>query len=83
MLSWFILQVTIANILNNKFVSIIFKIIVGKYDFPIFGFNQVEKNFKKLYKNIEIIQCKEAGHYVMLECPIYFASKVESFVLNS
>lgn len=62
-----------------KDIKIPIKIIVGKYDFPIFGLKQVSTVFKKSYDDVEIIECQEAGHYPMLECPVYFASKVEGF----
>lgn len=60
-------------------IKIPIKIIVGKYDFPIFGIKLVTKLFSHYYKDIEIIECQEAGHYPMLECPVYFASKIEEF----
>lgn len=62
-----------------KDINIPIKIIVGKYDFPIFGLKQVSTIFKKSYDDVEIIECQEAGHYPMLECPVYFTSKVEEF----
>ncbi len=55
------------------------KIIVGKYDFPIFSFKTVSRLFNKDYEDVEILECQEAGHYPMLECPVYFASKMEEF----
>lgn len=71
--------------LNNDFkkeaeenIAIPIKIIIGKNDFPVFGKNQVMRNFSN-YKNIEIIECQEAGHYPMIECPVFFASKIEEF----
>jgi len=63
-----------------KNIKIPIKIIVGKYDFPIFGIRLVTKLFSHYYKDLEIIECQEAGHYPMLECPVYFASKIEEFV---
>jgi len=60
-------------------IKIPIKIIVGKYDFPIFGIKLVTKLFSHYYKDIEIIECQESGHYPMLECPVYFASKIEEF----
>ncbi|MBU3015077.1 alpha/beta hydrolase [Poseidonibacter lekithochrous] len=60
-------------------IKIPIKIIVGKYDFPIFGIKLVTKLFSNYYKDLEIIECQEAGHYPMLECPVYFASKIEEF----
>ncbi len=60
-------------------IKIPIKIIVGKYDFPIFGLKLVTKLFTHYYDDVEVIECQEAGHYPMLECPVYFASKIEEF----
>ncbi|MGB3750050.1 MAG: alpha/beta hydrolase [Arcobacteraceae bacterium] len=60
-------------------IKIPIKIIVGKYDFPIFGLKLVSKLFTHYYDDVEIIECQEAGHYPMIECPVYFASKIEEF----
>jgi len=57
------------------------KIIVGKYDFPIFALKLVTKLFTHYYDDVEIIECQEAGHYPMIESPVYFASKIEEFCL--
>ena len=65
-----------------KNIKIPIKIIVGKYDFPIFALSLVTRVFSQSYKDLEIIECQEAGHYPMLECPVYFASKVEKFCLD-
>lgn len=61
-----------------KDMKIPIKIIVGKHDFPIFGLDLVTKLFTHYY-DVEIIECEEAGHYPMIECPVYFASKIEEF----
>lgn len=58
-------------------------IIVGKYDLPAFHKNSVQKQFIKYYKNVELIECMEAGHYPMIECPVFFANKLEGFILQS
>ena len=55
-------------------------IIVGKYDLPAFHKNSIQKQFKKYYDNIELIECMEAGHYPMIECPVFFANKLEEFI---
>jgi len=60
-------------------IKIPIKIIVGKYDFPIFGLKLVTKLFTHYYDDVEIVECQEAGHYPMLECPVYFSSKIEEF----
>jgi len=60
-------------------IKIPIKIIVGKYDFPIFGLKLVTKLFTHYYDDVEIVECQESGHYPMLECPVYFSSKIEEF----
>jgi pimeloyl-ACP methyl ester carboxylesterase len=60
-------------------INIPIKIIVGKYDFPIFSLKSVTKVFSHYYNDLEIIECQESGHYPMIECPVYFASKIEEF----
>jgi len=55
-------------------------IIVGKHDFVIFSLKTVKRLFEEIYQNITLIECQEAGHYVMLECPVYFATQVEKFI---
>ena len=62
-----------------KAIKIPIKIIVGKYDFPIFGLKLVTKLFTHYYDDVEVCECQEAGHYPMLECPVYFSSKIEEF----
>ena len=60
-------------------IKVPIKIILGKYDFPIFSFKTLTRLFSPYYQDIEIIECQEAGHYPMLECPVYFASYIEKF----
>jgi len=59
-------------------LNIPIKILTGKYDFPVFSKNEVIKYFQE-FKNVEILECEEAGHYVMIECPIFFASQIENW----
>lgn len=63
--------------IRNKDIPI--KIIVGKYDFPIFSKENVSKVFNSIYNDVEIVECQEAGHYPMIECPAFFATKLEKF----
>ncbi|WP_321312139.1 alpha/beta hydrolase [Halarcobacter sp.] len=53
-------------------------IIIGKNDSAVFAKNETKKNFSK-YKNVSIIECQEAGHYPMIECPIFYATQIEKF----
>ena len=66
-----------------KDIKVPIKIIVGHHDLPAFHRNNVKKQFDGYYNDFEIIECQEAGHYPMIECPVYFATKVEEFVLKS
>lgn len=63
--------------ITNKDIPI--KIIVGKHDFPVFLKANVSKIFNDTYNNVEILECQEAGHYPMIECPAYFATQIEKF----
>ena len=62
-----------------KNIKIPVNVIVGKNDFPVFGLKSVTKLFEPVYEKFNIVECQEAGHYPMLECPVYFASKIEEF----
>jgi len=55
------------------------RIIVGRHDLPVFVKSHVEKMFASHFDDLEIIECQEAGHYPMIECPIYFATEIEKF----
>lgn len=63
-----------------KKLSLPISIIVGKHDFVIFSLKTVKRLFEEIYENITLIECQEAGHYVMLECPVYFATQIEKFI---
>ncbi len=62
-----------------KTIDIPIRVIVGRHDFPVFGLNSIKKIFELTYKDFKIVECQEAGHYPMIECPIYFATKIEEF----
>lgn len=62
-------------------IDVPIKIITGKYDFPVFSKNEVVKYFEE-FKDVEIIEFQEAGHYPMIESPVLFASKIEFWVKN-
>lgn len=65
-----------------KDVKVPIKIIVGHHDLPAFHKYNIRKQFDGYYNDFEIIECMEAGHYPMIECPVYFATKVEEFISN-
>ena len=58
-------------------------VIVGKYDIPAFQMQTIQKLFSDWYRDLEIIECKESGHYPMLECPVFFASALEKLISDS
>ncbi|RXJ95632.1 alpha/beta hydrolase [Malaciobacter molluscorum] len=60
-------------------IKIPVKVIVGKYDFPVFSKIVIKKEFQKWYKDLEIFEIEDAGHYPMVETPVLFASKIEEF----
>lgn len=62
-------------------IKIPIKIITGLHDFKVFAKNMVEKNYKN-YFDVEIIECGEAGHYPMIECSVYYSSKIEEFIAS-
>lgn len=62
-----------------KTLDIPIRIILGKNDFPIFSLKNIQHTFFAIYKDIKIEESQEAGHYPMLETPVYFASKLEEF----
>ncbi|MGB5919187.1 alpha/beta fold hydrolase [Arcobacter sp.] len=62
-----------------KDIKIPIKIMVGHHDLPAFHKNNVRKQFEGYYNDFEIIECMEAGHYPMIECPVYFTTEIERF----
>ncbi|WP_419765700.1 MAG: alpha/beta fold hydrolase [Arcobacter sp.] len=73
------MYLTTDFIAEVKAITIPIKIIVGHHDLPAFHKNNIKKQFEMYYNDFEIIECMEAGHYPMIECPVYFASKIERF----
>ncbi|ADG94240.1 alpha/beta hydrolase fold protein [Arcobacter nitrofigilis DSM 7299] len=79
---YMIMYLTTDFIDEVKDIKIPIKIMVGHHDLPAFHKNNVKKQFEKYYNDFEIIECMEAGHYPMIECPVYFASEIEKFCSN-
>jgi pimeloyl-ACP methyl ester carboxylesterase len=67
----------ISNTVKN--IQCPINIIVGKHDLQIFSYRTVDRIMTNYYANFEIHECDQAGHYPMLECPVYFVSKLEAF----
>lgn len=57
--------------------------IVGERDIPVFQREAVSRAFTKLYPDFQIAECRESGHYPMIQSPRLFVSKVEKFLLQS
>ena len=78
---YMIMYLTTDFIDEVKDIKIPIKIMVGHHDLPAFHKNNVKKQFEEYYNDFEIIECMEAGHYPMIECPVYFVSELEKFTL--
>lgn len=63
-----------------KNIKVPIKIMTGKHDFPVFNRINVRKLFEPYYNDFEIVECMEAGHYPMIECPVYFTSTIENLI---
>lgn len=54
--------------------------ILGRHDIPFYQEESVRKNFAPLYPNFSLVVCEEAGHYPMLEAPVFVAGNIEKFI---
>ncbi|MCP3924386.1 MAG: alpha/beta hydrolase [Desulfobacterales bacterium] len=54
-------------------------VLTGEHDLPHFRRETLEGFFKKHFPFSRMVLCKNAGHYPMLEAPIFFASVIEKF----
>lgn len=61
---------------NQISINIPIKIVTGKYDFPVFSYDEVSKQFS-IFNDVNIVEFQESGHYPMIESPVLFASKLE------
>jgi len=55
-------------------------ILTGYHDIPIYKKESALNLFGALYSKVTIDECLEAGHYSMLEAPIFTAAKIEIFL---
>ncbi len=60
-----------------KELTIPIHIMVGRHDLPAFNKLTIKKQFETHYNDVKILECMEAGHYPMIECPPYFVSTIE------
>lgn len=63
-------------------IDVPIKILTGAEDFPVFSKPHVQKLFKG-YRDVEIVECPIAGHYPMIECPVYFVTQLEKWCKES
>lgn len=54
--------------------------LTGKHDIPFYREESVRKKFAPLYPNLSLAVCEEAGHYPMLEAPVFVAGTIEKFL---
>ncbi len=54
--------------------------LVGRHDIPFYREESVRRNFEPLYPNFSVAVCEEAGHYPMLEAPVFVAGSIEKFI---
>lgn len=54
--------------------------ILGRYDIPFYREESVRANFESLYPNFSLVVCEEAGHYPMLEAPVFVAGNIDRFI---
>lgn len=54
--------------------------MLGRHDIPFYGEESVRRNFEPLYPNFSVVICEEAGHYPMLEAPVFVAANIEKFI---
>jgi 3-oxoadipate enol-lactonase len=54
--------------------------IVGNHDILFYREESVRKNFESLYPNFSLVVCEGAGHYPMLETPVFLGAQMEKFM---
>ncbi len=54
--------------------------VLGEHDLPLYREASIRPLFGRWYRNLEVIVCREAGHYPMLEAPVFLASAMERFI---
>ena len=54
-------------------------VIYGEYDIPLFSEKAVTSTFGQYYPHCQFVLCKNAGHYPMLETPVFLISEIEKF----
>lgn len=54
--------------------------VLGEHDLPVYREESIGALFRRWYPRLEIAVCREAGHYPMLEAPVFLASALERFI---
>jgi hypothetical protein len=57
-------------------------VIGGRQDLPGFQEQHLRKTFGEWYAHVDFVFVTDAGHYPMLETPIYLAMLIEGFLDN-
>ena len=55
-------------------------VVLGRNDIDAFQPAAIDETFGRWYKNAEITQIKDAGHYPMQETPVLYATTVQAFI---
>jgi len=57
-------------------------VVLGRNDIDAFQPSAIGQTFGRWYKNVEIMQIANAGHYPMQETPVRYATMVQTFIRN-
>jgi len=61
-------------------VGIPIRVVAGKYDLPVYRADTIRETFGAIYRHLEVVECSEAGHYGVVEAPVFIASEIERFL---
>lgn len=56
------------------------RVLVGEHDIEAYREAAIAKNFGPLFPKLSVQVSREAGHYMMLETPVWAASRIEQFL---
>lgn len=54
--------------------------VVGAHDLPVYREPSIRGLFGRWYPDLTLAVCHEAGHYPMLEAPVFLAAALEKFI---
>lgn len=55
-------------------------VLHGEHDIPVYREDALRRSFGACYPNVRFEQVSNAGHYPMLETPVFLASRINSFL---